>query len=173
MKLDQRKLTILSLIAVVAAAVLVNELVLKDNLSEQDRGIASFGERNEPAQIKWEQDLARTVSQDKQGTSMVAKKPTSIDRLMFEMLEGKYEAELNKGVISRLVVQRNQNPIAIDTELFLKNYGSLLRSYDHYESAQLDPLHESVTLKNKAGDVVGGFIIERDSESHVLTIDVK
>lgn len=174
MMLGQKKITLLSLIAVVLGAVLVNELVLKDNLSDDvNRKVASFGERNEPEQIKWEQELAQTVSQDTNGSSRVAKKPTKVDRLMFEMLEGKYEAELNQGVVSRLIVQRNQTPITMDTESFLKSYGSILRSYDHYESSRLDPLHESIKLKNKSGENVGQFIIERDSSNRIVAIDVK
>lgn len=161
------------MIAVVASAILVNEFVLKDNSMDSGRQMASFGERNEPDQIRWEQELAKSVSQDAQGTSMVGKKPSRIDRLMFEMLEGKYEAELNRGVVSRLVIQRNQTPVQLNTETFMKNYGSVLRNFDRYEVSLLDPLHENVILKNKNGENVGQFVIERDSLNRVVGIDVK
>lgn len=172
MKIDQRKLTLFSLIAVVLGAVAVNEFVLKDN-STQDRGLASFGERNEPGQIKWEHELANDVSQDLQGTAHLSKKPSSVDRLMFEMLQGKYEAQLHEGVITKLQVQNSQTPVEISTDRFLKSYGSILRSYDTYIVSNMDQNHELVLLKNKTGKDMGSFLIERDSEGRVVSIDIK
>ena len=67
MSMDQKKLTIITLLVVVAGAVGINEMLIRKENKEQNREVASFGERFVPEQIKWEQELARNVSREAHG----------------------------------------------------------------------------------------------------------
>ena len=73
--MNQKKLTIVTLVVVVAGAVLVNEFIVRAGVKDKDREVASFGERFTPEQIKWEQELANTVAKDS-GKIVVGAKPS-------------------------------------------------------------------------------------------------
>lgn len=161
------------MIAVVAGAVLVNEMIIKTANAEQDRNVASFGERFEPDQIKWEQELAQSVSKDTKNKTLLGTKPNMQDRLLFEVFEGRYEAKLDEGKIQKISLLQNQAPITLKTDAFMKEYGTLLKNYDSYSKSQVDALHEDIQLKNKAGADVGVLKIERDDKGRVLNIEVQ
>ena len=164
---------ILSLLGVVLGAVLVNEIVLSSGAPEKDRAVASFGERFEPEQIKWEQELAKTISKDSQAKTVLATKPSSQDRLMFEFFEGRYQATLNEGKINKISLLPNQAPIEFNTISFMKDYGFNLKDFDSFEMNPTKDLQDSVRLKNKSGAVIGLLVIHRDDKGRVLLIEVQ
>lgn len=170
--MTQKNITIMSMCAVIAGAVLVNEYIVRNIKSEQDRNVASFGERFEPNQIKWEQELAQSVSKDSKTKTLLGTKPNLHDRLLFEVFEGRYEAKLDQGKIQKISVLENQAPIQMKTDDFLNDYGSLLRNYSSYTKTQVDAAHEDVQLKAKDGAAVGVLKIERDDKGRVLNIEI-
>ncbi len=159
--------------AVVAGAVFVNETLIKNAKSSQDRNVAAFGERFEPNQIKWEQELAQTVSKDQNSKKLLGTKPNMHDRLLFEVFEGRYEAKLDQGKIQKISLLQNQAPIQLQTDDFMKDYATLLKSFDTYSKSQIDATHEAVDLKNKQGQSVGSMKIERDDKGRVLNIEIQ
>ncbi len=173
MAMTQKNLTMLTLCAVVLGAAVVNEVIIRNSNTEQDREVASFGERFEPRQIKWEQELAQTVSKETNAKTLLGKKPNLQDRLLFEVFEGHYEAKLNEGKIQKISLLENQAPIQMDTESFLKDYASVLKNFDHYKISSTDAKNEAVQLKDKSGQDIGKFNIQRDDQGRVLTIEVQ
>lgn len=173
MAMTQKNITILSLCAVVLGAVVVNEVIIRNTNSDQDRAVASFGERFEPSQIKWEQELAQTVSTQTNAKMLLGKKPNLQDRLLFEVFEGHYEAKLDQGKIQKISLLQNQAPIQLDTEGFLKDYANVIKTFDHYEISKTDAKNESVQLKDKQDQAVGKLMIQRDDQGRVLTIEVQ
>lgn len=171
--MSQKNITIFTLCAVVLGAVAINEIIIKNSRSESDRAVASFGERYEPGQIKWEQELAKTVSQDTQAKTLLGKKPSLQDRILFEVFAGKYEAKLNQGKIQKISLLENQSPIDLKTDQFMKEYGNSFKAFDSYQVSSVDSSHESIQLKNKTGDSVGQFLIQRDTQGRVLSIEVQ
>ncbi len=171
--MTQKNITWLSLCAVLLGAVVVNEVIIRSSNSEQDREVASFGERFEPRQIKWEQELAQTVSKETNAKTLLGKKPNLQDRLLFEVFEGHYEAKLNEGKIQKITLLENQAPIQMNTQDFLKDYATVIKSFDHYQISNADTKNEAVLLKDKTGQDVGKLQIQRDDQGRVLTIEVQ
>lgn len=173
MIMNQKNITIFSMCAVVAGAVLVNEMIIKNSSKEQDRNVASFGERFEPNQIKWEQELAHTVSKDAQSKTLLGVKPNLQDKLLFEVFEGRYEAKLNQGKIQKISLLQNKAPIALKTDDFMNDYANMIKNFDSYSKTQVDSKNESIQLKNKQGSEVGMLKIQRDDQGRVLNIEIE
>lgn len=145
--MNQKAVTMISMILVIFGAVMVNEFVLKSGSADQDRALASFGERFEPNQIKWEQELANTISKDPNAKTVLGTKPNSQDRLMFEVFEGRYEAQLNEGKIYKIAVLPNQAPIELNTEDFMNEYSDMLKQ--------------------------GQLSVQRDDKGRVISIEIQ
>ncbi|MFZ3231561.1 MAG: hypothetical protein WA160_15240 [Pseudobdellovibrio sp.] len=171
--MKQKTITVLSMAFVILASVLVNELVLKATTTDKERDIASFGERFEPNQIKWEQELANTISKDTEAKTILALKPNSKDKFLFEILEGRYEAQVQSGKIRKISLMPNQAPLEIKTTDFMKEYAAVSKDFDFYEMSQSSPKADSVNLKKKSGEVVGNLVINRDDKGRVLSVEVQ
>lgn len=171
--MTQKNIALLSLGAVILGAVVVNEIIIRKADSEQDRQVASFGERFEPKQIKWEQELAKSVSKETNAKTLLGKKPNQQDRLLFEVFAGHYEAQVSQGQIQKISLMPNRAPIELETEYFLKNYAVMLKAFESYEISRVDAKNESVQLKNKQGESVGRLQIQRDDQGRVLSIEVQ
>ena len=178
--MNQKTVTILSMSFVVVAAVAVNEFVLKASSSDQDRQVASFGERFEPDQIKWEQELANTISKDSQSKVILGSKPNLQDRLLFEVFEGHYQAQLSDGKINKISLLPNQNPIEINTAAFIKDYITLmkesvstLKDFDSFEQKAISASSHQIDLKNKSGASIGNLTINHDDQGRVLSIEIQ
>lgn len=172
MKMTSKNITLLSLGAVVLGAVMVNEVIIRSANKDQDRQVASFGERFEPKQIKWEQELANAVSKETNAKTLLGKKPNLQDRLLFEVFEGHYEAKMSQGKIQKISLLSNQAPIEMNTEDFLRDYATVMKAFDKYEISKSDSKKESVQLK-KDGKDVGQLNIQRDDQGRVLSIEVE
>lgn len=171
--MNQKNITIFSMLAIVLGAVLVNEIIIRQSDTDQNRQVASLGERFEPNQIKWEHELAKTVSQDEKQKILMARKPNLQDRLMYELFEGKYEAKLVEGQIKKISLIQSQMPIELKTVDFMNNYTSTLKNYDTYTQTAIDVQHEEIHLKDKTGSEVGLLKIERDDQGRVLNIEIQ
>ena len=170
--MNQKTVTIMSMSLVVLGAVMVNEFVLKSGSTDlQNREVASFGERFEPSQIKWEQELANSISKDDKAKTILATKPNSEDKLLFEIFEGRYEAQLIQGKISKIALLPNQAPIELNTIDFMKEYAVAMKDFDTYELTGSTPAADSIQLK-KSGAVVGNLLISRDDKGRVLSIEI-
>lgn len=171
--MKQKIVTALSIAGVIVGAAVVNQLVLKSTTEDQDRQVASFGERFEPNQIKWEHELANTISKDNQSKTVLGIKPNLQDKLLYEVFEGRYQAQLEQGKINRISLLPNQAPLEISTAEFMQEYATVLKEFDSYAVAQPTALEDSIQLKNKSGVVVGNLKISRDDQGRVLAIEVQ
>lgn len=170
--MTQKTTTVLAMAFVIVASVLVNELVMKAT-SDKERDVASFGERFEPKQIKWEQELANSISQDDKAKTILATKPNLQERLLFQILEGRYEAQATNGKIHKITLLPNQAPLEIKTSDFMKEYSAVSKEFDVYEVEATSALEDSVKLKKKSGEVVGNLVINRDDKGRVIGVEVQ
>lgn len=171
--MQQKNITIFSMLGIVLAAVLVNETVIRPNEADQNRQVASLTERFEPNQIKWEQELAKTVSRLPQPKLMIGHRPNLQDRLIYEVFEGRYEAKLEEGKMKKITLMPNQVPLELKTIDFMTPYISSFKDFDTYTQTSVDPQHEQIRLKDKAGVEVGQLEIVRDDKGRVLTIELQ
>ena len=171
--MKQKTTSILAMGLVIVASVVVNELVLKATKTDKDRDVASFGERFEPNQIKWEQELANTIAKDSSGKTILALKPNPQDKLLFEVFEGHYEASVTNGKINKISLLANQTPLEINTNEFMKRYSAVMKNFDMYEMAESTAAFDSVKLKSKSGEIVGNLVINRDDKGRVLSVEVQ
>ncbi len=171
--MTQKTMTLLSMCAVIVAAVGANEFVLKTSASDQDRQVASFAQRYEPEQIKWEQELADSISKDSQSKTILAAKPSPQDRMLFELLEGHYAAETDLGKIKKITLLPNQAPLEINTNVFLKKYASLMQDFTAYNIRPATGATDTAELTGKSGEVVGNLVISRDDKGRVLSIEIR
>lgn len=170
--MSQKKLIIVTLVVVVAAAVTVNELVLRSKGQEQNREVASSGERFQPEQIKWEQELAKTVSRDA-GKTLIAAKPSISDKFLYEALAGQYEAQVVNGKILKISLMQNNEGLTLDTAGALKKYSAVFKEAQSFETKQVDTAIESVVLKNAEGRQIGHVTIRRNNEGKVVDIEIE
>ncbi|AGH95877.1 hypothetical protein [Pseudobdellovibrio exovorus] len=171
--MNQRKKIGLTLFMVVAGAVAVNELVIQNSSQEQNRGVANVGERFQPEQIKWEQELAKTVAQDPSGKILIGKKPNLQEKLLFGALEGKYEASVVNGKLLKIALLPNQTPVTLKTDQLIKQHGSVFKDAQSYEVVNSDAQHENILLKNSQGQEIGKVSIERNDQGRVLNIEIQ
>jgi hypothetical protein len=173
MTMDQKKLTVLTLLVVVAGAVTVNELVIRVGDKDQNREVASFGERYVPEQIKWEQELAKTVAQDADGKTKVGSRPSMSERFLFEALVGHYDTQVLSGKSLKFTVKENLDPVSFKTEDVLKKYSEVFKNAKSYKTTTLTPTTESLVLKDSKGQDIGSVRIQRTAEGRVVDIEIK
>lgn len=169
--MTQKNLTIITLFVVVAGAVLINEFILRSTVKDQDREVASLGERFEPEQIKWEQELARSVSKET-GKTLIGARPSLNEKFLFEALEGKYEASVLNGKLLKISLMTNQTALDLKTDNLIKKYASVFKDAAAFET-NTDKATEKITLKNNDGKVIGKVMILRDDQGRVLNIEIQ
>lgn len=171
--MDQKKLTVITLLVVVAGAVSINEIVIRNANKEQNREVASFGERFVPEQIKWEQELAKTVAKEAHGKTLFADRPSISEKFLFEALEGKYQAQVVDGKLLKIVVMQNQEGVNLNTQVALKKYAAVFKGATDFETSQTDASTENVVLKNASGNKIGNVTIHRNSEGRLLDLEIQ
>lgn len=172
MIMNQKKLTILTLVVVAAGAVTVNELIMRAGNKEQNREVASFGERYVPEQIKWEQELAKTISQNT-GKTQIGAKPNISDKFLYEALEGHYDAQVVDGKLLKISLRDNNDPVALDIETAIKKYNAVFKNSAQYTVQKVDGTTDSVVLKDATGAQTGIVTVKRTAEGRVLNIEIK
>lgn len=173
MTMNQKKLTILTLVVVVAGAVAVNELIVRVSGQDQNREVASFGERFVPEQIKWEQELAKTVSRDASSKTLFAAKPSVSEKFLYEALEGKYDAQVVNGKLLKISLMQNQEAVLMNTAEVFKKYSEVFKGANSYQTQTLTPTTEAIVLKDTVGKDMGRVTIQRSAEGRVLGIEIK
>ncbi|MGZ3690971.1 MAG: hypothetical protein ACXVAX_05695 [Pseudobdellovibrio sp.] len=171
--MDQKKLTILTLLVVVAGAVGINEMLIRKESKEQNREVASFGERFVPEQIKWEQELARSVSREAHGKTLIADRPSISEKFLYEALEGKYQAQVVNGKLLKITMIPNQEGVTLDTKTAFTKYAGVFKEAKSFESKTVDPTTEDVVLKNAGGQPIGNVTIHRNSEGRLLDLEIQ
>lgn len=170
--MNQKKLTIVTLVVVIAGAVLVNEFIVRAGVKDKDREVASFGERFTPEQIKWEQELANTVAKDS-GKIVVGAKPSQNEKFLFEALEGKYDAQVVDGKLLKISLIQNMLPLELNTDDLLKKYSAVFKGAKGFEKSTVDAQTEAVVLKNADGKSIGNVLIHRNGDGRVLDIAIQ
>lgn len=170
--MNQKKLTIITLFVVVAGAVSINEFIIRNSSKEQDREVASFGERYEPEQIKWEQELAKTVSKET-GKTLIGTKPSMNDKFLFEALQGKYEANVLNGKLLKISLISNHTALELNTDELIKNYSTVFKDAKSFDKSKVDAKTENVVLKNGDGHSIGNVTISRDDQGRVTAIEIQ
>ena len=129
---DQKAVLGLSIVSVLVMTVFLNEWIVKsqhsvDMITEGNRGIASFDDRDAVEGIKWEHELAQKLSEEKESAkSLMAVKPTLKDELVFGFLEGKYRTRLVNAKIEGFDFTENQ---AGDQPLVIKEKAEFLKIF--------------------------------------------
>lgn len=175
--MNQKNFAILTLLVVVTGSVLINEFILHKpttNISNDgsNREVASFGERFEPEQIKWEQELAKTVSKDT-GHTVIGDRPSINDKFLFEALAGKYEAHVVDGKLIKIKLIENQLPLGLNIEDLIKNYSSVFKGANSFVKSVSDANAENFDLKNKDGKSIGKVTIQKDDQGRVLHMEIQ
>lgn len=170
--MSQKKLTILTLLVIVAGAVSINELIRRNSAQEQNREVASFGERFEPEQIKWEQELAKTVSKET-GKTLIGTKPSLNEKFLFEALAGKYEASVVDGKLLKISLIANQTALNLSIDNLIKDYSSVFKDAKSFDITATDATTENVILKNLNGKSIGKVTILKDDQGRVINIEIQ
>jgi hypothetical protein len=168
--MSQKKLVVLSLFMVVFGAVALNEFVIRKSDADQNRDLASFAERFQPEQIKWEQELARSVAQDPNRKTLIGAKPSLSDKFMYEVLQGRYETVLSSGQLVKISLRPQQSPIEFDVTRVIKQYSSLFRGATKIEVQSGTGV---LLLKNSKGESVGQAAVQRNDEGRITLIEVR
>jgi hypothetical protein len=171
--MEQKKLAVISMVFVVAAAVVVNEMVIRAKSQDLNREVASFGQRFEPEQIKWEQELAKTVSTASDGKTVIGSKPSLSEKFLFEALEGKYDAKVVDGKILRISLLQNQMGINFSSVDVFKKYSGVFKDASRFEGLPLENGVEKVLLKNSEDRQIGQVTVRRDSDGRIVDIEIQ
>lgn len=171
--MNQKKLTILTLFVVIAGAVSINEFIIRKGSAEQNRDVANMGQRFQPEQIKWEQELAKTVADQNTGRTLIGERPNSNEQLLFGALQGKYEASVVNGKLLKITLLPNQLPVEMKTDQLIGEYAAVFKDAKSFESNGTTGGTENVSLKNVQGQVIGQVSIHRNDEGRVLNIEIQ
>lgn len=172
--MNQKKLVFLTLVVVVAGAVFVNEMIVKPNAGSQDRDMASATERYQPEQIKWEQELAKTVSREANSQTVIGAKPTLSEKFLYEALEGRYEAEVVNGRILKISLMPNRDALDIDFANVIKKYSSVFKdakSFNRKPAAQANG--ESIALQSADAQTIGVVTVLRNAQGRVVSLEIQ
>lgn len=170
--MNQKNLTFLTLLVVVVGVVSINELIIRNTAGEQNRAVASLGERFEPAQIKWEQELAKTLSKET-GKTLLGTKPSLNDKFLFEALAGKYEARVVDGKFLNISLLANQTALELSLDSLIKNYASVFKDAKSFERSAGDAGTENIILKNIEGHAIGNVTVMKDDQGRVINIQIQ
>ena len=148
---------------------------MKNQNSDSDRGLASFGERNSSGQIKWEQNVAQEISSDLENQNQL-QKPTLMgwqDKLVYEFLRGKYNVEIKQGSIEKLTLQDQESGIELNVDQFMKSYGAQLKKFTKYELRKIDDQNEQVELFDQSGQASGIISFTKNDQGLVTEIKIQ
>ena len=122
--------------------------------------------------LKWEQELAKSVSKET-GKTLIGAKPSLNEKFLFEALEGKYEASVVNGKLLKISLMANQTALDLNTDNIIKKYSFVFKDANSYEKSNTDDRTENVTLKNVDGKLIGKVMILRDDQGRVINIEIQ
>ena len=171
--MNQKKLIIVTLFVVVAGAVCIYEFIIR-NSSKEDREVASAGERYAPEQIKWEQELARTVSKETSDKTVIGAKPSLNEKFLYEALAGHYKAALaQQGKNLQISLLPNQDGIELNMTNLVRDYSPIFKNAKSFVKSSVNANTDSLLLKNGEGREVGKVIIQKNDQGRVLNIEIQ
>ena len=170
--MTQKKLSILTLFVVLVGAALLNEFILRNSQTEQNREVASFGERFEPEQIKWEQELAKTISREN-GKTLLGSKPSLNEKFLYEALAGKYEARVVDGKLLKISLLANQTALTLNFDNLIKDYSSIFKNAKAFENLNTGAVTENIVLKNIDGKSIGIVHVQKDDQGRIVNIEIQ
>lgn len=160
-----------ALVGVIAIAFATHYFFVQ-HIEENDREVASFGERNSAEQIKWEQSLARDLATGKVKTQL-ASQVSWQDIFVYEFLRGQYNISVKQGQIDRITLQEQHEGFAIDVNQFMKDYGSKIKNFSKFEIKKIDSKQDIVELLDASGSNAGTFLFNRNDQGRVTEIVVQ
>lgn len=173
--MKQKKLVFLTLVVVVAGAVFVNEMIVKPSQNQSpDRDMASATERYQPEQIKWEQELAKTVSREANSQTVIGAKPSLSEKFLYEALEGRYEAQVVNGRVLKISLMPNREALDIDFTNVIKKYSGVFKdakSFDRQTAQQENG--ESIALQSADAQTIGRVTVQRNAQGRVISLEIQ
>lgn len=170
---NPNKRIILSLAFVIAIAFLTHYFFINNIDHQQDgREVASFGERNSAGQIKWEQNLAKDLSEGKNRPQLPAQVSWQ-DVFVYEFLRGQYNISVKQGQIEKITLQDQQQGFSIDMNKFMSDYGPKIKKYSRFEIKKINDQSDVVELKDVTGQNAGSFLFNKNDQGHVVEIVVQ
>jgi hypothetical protein len=179
---EQKAVLVMSIASVLLMSVFLNQWLAAGPAgglsSNGTRQVASFEPSVNAKDIKWEHELAKKFSDDKQKLiASLGEKPTVRDDLIFAFLEGKYGMKLNQGRIEKLEfidAQAGEQPMMIqDKGAFLRNYAEAFGV--DYKEASLSKDSEQNQVYNLISSdktIVGTATFALDDQGRVQTIQI-
>ena len=187
----------LSLASLMIGAVLLNDTVARprnalyivsDNgtpVEALNRAIASAKPMNPFRDLEWEKTLAKKMGHDKVSVTedripaSLGKSASKMDELRFGSLAGKYSLGGTESSISEISyidpVDSNENPVFLDPEKFLQDYGALFTiHFDLYDKA--NPAQTNVREYRLLGQdkkVVGTAAFTMDDSGKFLSLKIR
>lgn len=179
---EQKSVLVMSIASVLLMSIFLNQWLA----AGPDNGLSGSGSRQvasfEPGvyakDIKWEHELAKKFSDDKQSLfASLGEKPTVRDDLIFAFLEGKYGMKLNQGRIEKLEfidAQAGEHPMVIkDKGAFLRDYAEAF-GVNYADASLSENTEQSQVYSLIASDktIVGTATFALDDQGRVQAIKI-
>lgn len=172
---QRRSVLALSILSVLMLSVISNQWLTKSSEQAHSRGIASVGEVT-ISNVKWEHELANTLSSAKGVSGNMAERPSLRDELVFGELEGRYGVRIKDGRVESLEYTAREGESALglkDRSAFLMKYRSVLAvNFDQAGLASSAPGTETWNLMNSDKTIVGTAKFSLDQSGNVTSINL-
>lgn len=171
----------LSILSVLMLTVFMNQFMIRPEIvvipESAGRGIASIDGANIARDIRWEHDLAQSLSQAQGKPAHLAVKPTLRDELIFGYLEGKYGMKIADGRIESLEfidAQAGDQPLVVrDRALFLNRYKSAFGlDYAQISQTESTASSESYNLVAEDKTIVGKAQFQLDGDGRLVSLKI-
>lgn len=176
---ERRAFMVFSLGTVFISSMFLNQLLSKtrDDIEKQGRAVASIDNTIDVRQVKWEQELAKSISKNNSEQVLAGGRPSLQDQLVFGELEGKYGVKLSAGRISSLEFLSEANianpKLVMDRAGFLEKYrGVLAGDFDHVVLSKREGEKEVYKLLRSDNTIVGEATFVLDSSRSVKTLNI-
>ncbi len=171
--MKQKNIIFVTLVVVAVGAVFVNELIVQGADSESNREVASSSERYRPEQIKWEQELARTISRETNSQTILAAQPSLSEKFLYEALEGRYEAQVVNGKILKITLMPNREALNIDVNSVIKKYSSVFKEAKGFNRQLAEANTETINLIGADAQSIGRVIVLRNAQGLLTSLEIQ
>lgn len=172
---QRRSVLALSILSVLMLSVISNQWLTKSSEQTRSRGIASIGEVA-VSNVKWEHELANTLSNAKGLSGTLAERVSLRDELVFGELEGRYGVRIKDGRVESLEYTAREGETALNLKnraAFLMKYRSVLSvSFDQAGLASSAPGVETWNLMTSDKTIVGTAKFTLDNSGNVTSINL-
>lgn len=171
---QRRSVLALSILSVLMLSVISNQWLMRSSEQAHSRGIASVGGATAVSDVKWEHELANSLSTAKGVSGNLAERPSLRDELVFGELEGRYGVRVKDGRVEALEYTSREGETALelkDRAAFLMKYRPVLSV--NFSQAGLASSAQGVETWNLMGSdktIVGTAKFSMDSSGRVTSI---